>query len=115
MIGETQLFVTLAPYAPRFPFEMWILPGKQHSSSFENNQTPVYAGLAKVLKENLAKLDAVLDRPAYNLMIHTSPIGEEINEHYHWHIEIMPKLTKVAGFEVGHGFLYLSYAAGGIC
>ncbi len=43
-------------------------------------------------------------QPAYNLMIHTSPIGEETNPHYHWHIEIMPKLTKVAGFEWGSGF-----------
>ena len=50
------------------------------------------------------RLDAVLDRPAYNFMIHTSPIGEEINDHYHWHIEIIPKLTKVAGFEWGTGF-----------
>jgi UDPglucose--hexose-1-phosphate uridylyltransferase len=103
VISQTELFVTLAPYAPRFPFEMWVLP-KQHASSFENNQTSIYAGLAKVLKDNLARLDVVLDRPAYNLMIHTSPIGEEINEHYHWHIEIIPKLTKVAGFEWGTGF-----------
>ena len=103
VIGETDFFITLAPYAPRFPFEMWILP-KQHSSSFENNQSPVYAGLARVLKDNLMRLDAVLDRPPYNLMIHTSPIGEEVNEHYHWHIEIIPKLTKVAGFEWGTGF-----------
>ena len=103
VISETDLFVTLAPYAPRFPFEMWILP-KQHSSSFENNQSPVYSGLAKVLRDNLARLDVVLDRPAYNLMIHTSPIAEEINEYYHWHIEIIPKLTKVAGFEWGTGF-----------
>jgi UDPglucose--hexose-1-phosphate uridylyltransferase len=103
VISQTELFVTLAPYAPRFPFEMWILP-KQHASSFENNQTPIYVGLAKVLQDNLARLDAVLDRPAYNMMIHTSPIGEETNEHYHWHIEIIPKLTKVAGFEWGTGF-----------
>jgi UDPglucose--hexose-1-phosphate uridylyltransferase len=64
----------------------------------------LYADLAKVLKDNLVRLDAVLDRPAYNLMIHTSPIGEEINDYYHWHIEIIPKLTKVAGFEWGTGF-----------
>jgi UDPglucose--hexose-1-phosphate uridylyltransferase len=50
------------------------------------------------------RLDAVLDRPAYNMMIHTSPIGEEINDHFHWHVEIIPKLTKVAGFEWGTGF-----------
>ena len=49
-------------------------------------------------------LDVVLDRPPYNFMIHTSPVGEEINDHYHWHFEIIPKLTKVAGFEWGTGF-----------
>ena len=103
VIGENDLFITLAPYAPRFPFEMWLLP-KQHGSSFENNQSPVYASLARALKDNLMRMDAVLDHPAYNFMLHTSPIGEESNEHYHWHFEIMPKLTKVAGFEWGTGF-----------
>ena len=103
VIAENDLFISLAPYAPRFPFEVWLLP-KQHGSAFENNQSPVYASLACVLKDNLMRLDAVLDHPAYNLMIHTSPIGEEVNEHFHWHIEIMPKLTKVAGFEWGTGF-----------
>jgi UDPglucose--hexose-1-phosphate uridylyltransferase len=103
VIGENDLFITLAPYAPRFPFEMWLLP-KQHGSSFENNQSSVYASLAKAFKENLMRMDAVLDHPAYNFVLHTSPIGEESNEHYHWHFEIMPKLTKVAGFEWGTGF-----------
>ena len=64
----------------------------------------MYASLARMLKDTLMRLDAVLDRPALNFMIHTSPIGEEINDHYHWHIEIIPKLTKVAGFEWGTGF-----------
>ncbi len=103
VILENEHFVAMAPYAPRFPFETWILP-KQHSSSFENNQSPIYAGLAGILRNILARLDAVLDRPAYNYVIHTSPVGEEISEHYHWHIEMMPKLTKVAGFEWGTGF-----------
>jgi len=103
VIGENDLFITLAPYAPRFPFEMWLLP-KQHGSSFENNQSTVYASLARALKDNLMRMDAVLDHPAYNFVLHTSPIGEESNEHYHWHFEIMPKLTKVAGFEWGTGF-----------
>jgi UDPglucose--hexose-1-phosphate uridylyltransferase len=103
VIGENDYFITLAPYAPRFPFEMWLLP-KVHGSSFENNQSTMYASLARMLKDTLMRLDAVLDRPPYNFMIHTSPIGEEINDHYHWHIEIIPKLTKVAGFEWGTGF-----------
>jgi UDPglucose--hexose-1-phosphate uridylyltransferase len=103
VIGENEHFITLAPYAPRFPFEMWLLP-KVHGSSYENNQSSVYASLARMLKDTLMRLDQVLDRPAFNFMIHTSPIGEEINDHYHWHIEIIPKLTKVAGFEWGTGF-----------
>src|SRR3974390_2140183 len=64
----------------------------------------MYASLAHLMKETLMRLEAVLDRPAYNFMIHTSPIREEINDHYHWHIEIIPKLTKDAGFEWGTGF-----------
>ena len=103
VITENDSFIALAPYAPRFPFEIWLLP-KQHGSAFENSPGPTFAGLAPVLKDNLMRLDTVLEYPAYNYMIHTSPIGEEINEHYHWHIEIMPILTKVAGFEWGTGF-----------
>jgi UDPglucose--hexose-1-phosphate uridylyltransferase len=103
VICENDHFVALAPYAPRFPFETWLLP-KQHGSAFENNQNPIYASLAALLKNILLRLDAVLNRPAYNYVIHTSPIGEEVNEHFHWHIEMMPKLTKVAGFEWGTGF-----------
>jgi UDPglucose--hexose-1-phosphate uridylyltransferase len=103
VISENEHFITVAPYAPRFPFEMWLLP-KVHGSSYENNQSSMYASLARMMKDTLMRLDEVLDRPAFNFMIHTSPIGEEINDHYHWHIEIIPKLTKVAGFEWGTGF-----------
>lgn len=103
VISENEHFIAMAPYAPRFPFETWLLP-RMHASSFENTQSPMYANFARILKDTLQRLDAVLDHPAYNYVIHTSPIGEEINDHYHWHIEMMPKLTKVAGFEWGTGF-----------
>ncbi len=103
VISENEHFITIAPYAPRFPFETWLLP-KQHGASFENTQSPVYGSLARMLRNCLVRLDSVLGKPAYNFVIHTSPIGEEINDHYHWHIEMMPKLTKVAGFEWGTGF-----------
>ena len=103
VIAADDHFIALAPYAPRFPFETWLLP-KKHGSAFEHNEAPMYASLARLLKILLQRLDAVLERPAYNYIIHTSPVGEEINEHYHWHIEMMPKLTKLAGFEWGTGF-----------
>jgi len=59
--------------------------------------------LSRTLKSALLKIDQVLDHPPYNLVIHTSPITETLNDFYHWHIETMPKLSKVAGFEWGTG------------
>jgi UDPglucose--hexose-1-phosphate uridylyltransferase len=103
VIAENQAFIALAPYAPRFPFEMWIVP-KVHRSAFEESQKHEFEQLAIMLKDMLTRLDKVLDSPAYNFIIHTSPIPEASNDYYHWHLEIMPKLTKVAGFEWGTGF-----------
>ncbi len=103
VVGENENFLTLAPYAPRFPFETWILP-KRHESAFENSSSQVYEALAKSLKNLLTRADQVLDSPAYNLVIHTAPVQEPALDHYHWHIEFMPRLTKTAGFEWGTGF-----------
>ena len=55
-------------------------------------------------KSVLVRMNRTLDRPAYNLIIHSSPLSDEIGEYYHWHVELIPKLTKVAGFEWGTGF-----------
>jgi UDPglucose--hexose-1-phosphate uridylyltransferase len=103
LILENKHFVINSPYAPRFPFEAHILP-KVHDSCFEEAQSNEYESLARITKDMVGRMEKVLERPAYNLMIHTSPFGEERNDFYHWHIEIMPKLTKVAGFEWGTGF-----------
>ncbi|HMK28307.1 MAG TPA: galactose-1-phosphate uridylyltransferase [Terriglobales bacterium] len=103
VVGENPDFLTIAPYAPRFPFETWILP-KRHESSYENSSSSMYENLARSIKTLLNKADLVLDTPAYNLVLHTSPVQDPQNDHYHWHIEFMPKLTKTAGFEWGTGF-----------
>lgn len=103
VVAQNEHFVTLAPYAPRFPFETWILP-KQHESAFENSSSRMFENLAKALKTLLMKADRVLDNPPYNLVVHSSPVQDPTNDHYHWHIEFMPKLTKTAGFEWGTGF-----------
>jgi UDPglucose--hexose-1-phosphate uridylyltransferase len=103
MIDENEDFVAIAPYAPRFPFETWILP-KLHDSCFEDAQKREYQNLAQLLKRLLLKLDLVLEHPSYNLVVHNSAVSEMYNDYYHWHIEIMPKLSKVAGFEWGTGF-----------
>ena len=103
VVSENEGFLTLAPYAPRFPFETWIIP-KRHESGFENSSSQVYESLAKALKNLLMRADKVLDYPAYNLVIHTAPVQEAAMDHYHWHVEFMPRLTKIAGFEWGTGF-----------
>lgn len=96
-------YLTICPFAARFPFETWIVPSR-HDSHFESIQESEVYGLAWTLKSTLARMDRVLERPAYNLIIHTAPLQEPAVEHYHWHIEIIPKLTRVAGFEWGSGF-----------
>ncbi len=103
VILETSDIVALAPYAPRFPFETWLLP-RRHSARFEDAPRPEYEALARVLKSVLMRMDRMLERPAYNLIVHTSPFTDGIVEYYHWHLEVIPKLTKVAGFEWGTGF-----------
>ena len=103
VIAENEAYVSLAPFTPRFPFETWILP-KEHWSSFEAVSRDQLGPLAWILQDTLKRIDKTLSVPPYNYILHTSPIGEEINEHYHWHIEIIPKLTRVAGFEWGSGF-----------
>jgi UDPglucose--hexose-1-phosphate uridylyltransferase len=103
VVAENDDFITIAPYAPRFPFETWILP-KQHESAFENSSSHMFENLAKSIRVLLNKADQVLDNPAYNLVIHSSPTQDPTNDHYHWHIEYVPKLTRTGGFEWGTGF-----------
>jgi UDPglucose--hexose-1-phosphate uridylyltransferase len=60
--------------------------------------------LARTLRETLNRLNATLNDPPFNYIIHSMPFHEAENGHYHWHVEVMPKLTQVAGFEWGTGF-----------
>lgn len=102
IIYENSQYVALAPFAPRAPFETWILP-KNHESNF-HPPNKNFSSLTEILQMILKQMDKILEVPPYNFVIHTSPFQDEINEYYHWHIEIVPKLTKIAGFEWGSGF-----------
>jgi UDPglucose--hexose-1-phosphate uridylyltransferase len=103
VIQENADIVALSPYAPRFPFETWLLP-RRHAARFEDAPRHEYEGLARLLKAVLMRVNRALESPPYNLIIHSSPFSEETSDFYHWHLELMPKLTKVAGFEWGTGF-----------
>ena len=106
VIAENADMVAISPYAPRFPFETWIVP-RRHDARFEDTPRDEYRSLARMLGDLLRRMDATLEMPPYNLLIHTAPVKESVGEFYHWHLEIIPKLTKVAGFEWATG-LYLN-------
>ena len=94
---------TLAPFAPRFPFETWVLP-VGHRSSYEETGPEEFLPLARVLGDVLRRLGRVLDDPPYNLMLHSAPLRAPHLDHFHWHLEIITKFIRVAGFEWGTGF-----------
>jgi UDPglucose--hexose-1-phosphate uridylyltransferase len=103
LIQENADIIALAPYAPRFAFETWLLP-RHHGARFEEAPRHEYESLARLLKSVLLRMDRALESPPYNLVVHTSPFSHGTGDIYHWHIEIMPKLTRVSGFEWGTGF-----------
>lgn len=110
LILDLDGFIAITPFAARFPFEIWILP-KNHSSDFVTLDMGGRKYLASILKKVLMKLKIGLNDPPYNYVIHTAPFRRQkagywrsIDADYHWHIEIMPRLTRVAGFEWGTGF-----------
>jgi UDPglucose--hexose-1-phosphate uridylyltransferase len=103
IVLDTPGFVAICPFASRFPFETWVLP-KQHSSHYENVQKPAADELARVMRQVIGRIETAVDRPAHNYIVHTAPFDVSELPHYHWHIEIIPRLTNTAGFEWGTGF-----------
>jgi UDPglucose--hexose-1-phosphate uridylyltransferase len=103
IVYENDFFLAFCPYVSRFSYETWILP-KKHQSDFTSLERDAVGALAKALHVALGRIKTLLSDPSYNFIIHTSPINGHQREDYHWHIEIMPKLSKVAGFEWGSGF-----------
>lgn len=96
-------FVAIAPYASRFPFETWVLPSS-HFSHFETLTDPQVDAFADVVLTVLGQLERALGNVPYNYVLHSAPFANGPLEHYHWHLEIMPRVTMTAGFEWGSGF-----------
>ena len=102
---ENEKFLVFEPFASRFPYETWIVP-TYHEAAYEVSSDGDLEAFSAVLGETLRRISRLLDRPPYNFVLHTAPINEPSASRplFHWHLEIMPKLTKVAGFEWGTGF-----------
>ncbi|MCL2103122.1 MAG: galactose-1-phosphate uridylyltransferase [Syntrophorhabdaceae bacterium] len=103
IVEETAEFLAFAPYAPRFPFEIWIVP-KRHQCAYEMINENQARALAAIFRRTLRRLNIALENPPFSFIIHSAPFEERADDYYHWHVEIMPKMTRVAGFEWGSGF-----------
>ncbi|MCS7168822.1 MAG: galactose-1-phosphate uridylyltransferase [Gemmatales bacterium] len=102
VVASNDRFVAFVPYAAHVPFETWILP-RYHQSSFGQAQPSELYDLAQLLRLVLLKMYNALDNPHFNLTINTVPRGDENKPYFLWHIQIIPRLTTPAGFELGSG------------
>ena len=112
LVAEDEYFATFAPFASRFPFELLLLP-KAHSSAFSRISEGQIGGLSQILRDVLHKLDQTLGGPPYNLSLQDRPFlrpragyWNTIEEDFHWHLEILPQITRITGFEWASGFFY---------
>lgn len=116
LVYENEYFVVIAPFASRFPFEVWLLP-RRHEHGFQIMPDEERLLLARCLKDILKRLKKTLNDPPYNFVLHTAPnqvprpgkpdYWGTVQYDFHWHIEIIPRLTQMAGFEWGSG-LYIN-------
>ncbi len=104
IVEKNEQFVAFIPFASDFPFEVWIAP-RGHSSSFENLNKEGIRRLAEIYRNVLRRVDSVLERPCYNAVLHTAPFEGEHKEYFHWYLQIIPQITRIAGFEMGSGIL----------
>jgi UDPglucose--hexose-1-phosphate uridylyltransferase len=102
LILESDHFLVIAPWASRSPFETWIIP-KAHNSHAENMSHAEIHDLAPVLRGLLRRMNSTLENPPYNMILHSAPIQDQPMPHFHWHLEIIPRMTNAAGFEWGTG------------
>ena len=105
---ETEECVVFHPFASHQPFETWLGP-RIHQASFGNTPTEDMGKLARVLRITLLKLYQGLNNPDFNYVIDTAPVGDENKPYYLWHLRIIPRLTEMAGFEIGSG-IYINTA-----
>jgi len=115
VVLDNEHFVVLSPFAARFPFELAIYP-KRHCHDFTLMGDDERRSLAGTLRETLKRIAVTLQDPPYNYILHTCPNTTHgtgptrvnywltLEHDFHWHLEIVPRLTRIAGFEWGTGF-----------
>ncbi|MCK5807393.1 hypothetical protein KAH37_00260 [bacterium] len=105
VVAENGDFIAITPYASRFPFEVSIMP-KQHYAHFTNQPESTMLSLALLYKKILFAIRTLLDSPAWNAIIHTSPINtneKQLHDSYHWHMSIFPRISSITSMTFGAG------------
>jgi len=108
VVVETDRFLVFHPFASHWPFETWLLP-KEHRSSFGDASAEELKELAPLLRSVLGSLQTKMGDPDYNLVVHSAPTRDSMKPYYQWHLQIVPRLTTAAGFEIGSG-MYINTA-----
>ena len=103
LVAESDRFLAFCPYAARMPYETWILP-RSHQPDFGSLSQAEGSDLAAILRSVAGRLENSFRSPPYNLILHTTPLAGGHERSYHWHLELLPRLTVVAGFEWGTGY-----------
>jgi UDPglucose--hexose-1-phosphate uridylyltransferase len=102
IVFENEDFMVFCPFSSRANFEMWVVP-KKHKPYFERINDKEKMSGGEALHEAVRRLSVGFNNPDFNFYIHTSPCDGKDYPHYHWHIEILPKLNVWAGFEISTG------------
>ena len=112
LVAENSDFAAFAPFASHFPFELCVLP-KSHNSAFSRITDSEIGKLAHILRDILKKLDSTLGRLPYSLSLQDRPLvrprkgyWRTVEADFHWHVEILPQVFRVTGFEWASGFFY---------
>lgn len=100
-VFENNNFIVFTPYASITPMAFWIMP-KKHASNILSLKRPEISGFAQTLKASLKALKDLLNDPPYNYGFHLAT-NKEAQDYYHWHLEVYPKLSIWAGFEISTG------------
>ncbi len=113
IVINEERFIAFTPFASSFPFELRIVP-KIHSHDYSLIDEDHLQHFSAVMKELLIRLRKVLNDPPYNFILHTAPPATKrpgkpdywssITDDYHWHLDLIPRMTMIAGFEWGTGF-----------
>jgi UDPglucose--hexose-1-phosphate uridylyltransferase len=113
VVFESRDFLCFCPYAAQLPFESWIIP-KEHCCAFHEISQDAIEDMGFILMTVLKKLKTLFPGVPFNYYIHTAPNmvprknhWHTLGEDYHWHLEIIPRLVRMSGFEWGSGLFIL--------